>query len=100
MKISKSQAENIEGKQDLEINQISGKYNQNIKNSSKMQKQQGGFVDRKSNYSNSRDQNNAPGENRKCRNCGKGYPYTGKKLPCSWKIMSWVWEAKPLWNCR
>ena len=74
MKMSKSQAENIEGKQDLEINKVSGKYNQNIKNSSKMQKQQGGLVDRKSNYSNSRDQNNAPGENRKCRNCGKGYP--------------------------
>ena len=78
MKMSKSQAENIEGKQ--EINKLSGKSNQiNIKNSSKMQKQQGGLVDRMSNNSNSRDQNNARGENRKCRNCGKGYPYTGKK---------------------
>ena len=34
MKMSKSQAEDIEGKQ--EINQMSGKYNQSMKNSSKM----------------------------------------------------------------
>ena len=69
MEMSKTQAENIEGKQ--EINKMSGKYSKNIKNSQRSRKQQGGLVDRKSNYSTSRDRNNAPEEKCKCRNCGK-----------------------------
>ena len=78
MEMSKTQAENIEGKQ--EINKMSGKYNKNMKNSQRSRKQDR-LLDRKSNYSTSRDRNNAPREKCKCRNCGKGYPHPEEKLP-------------------
>ena len=42
----------------------------------------GGHVDRKSSSSKSHDRNITPGESRKCRNCGKGYPHPGEKTSC------------------
>ena len=80
MEMSKTQAKNIEDKQ--EITKMSGKYSKIVKNSQRSRKQHGGLVDRKSNYSTSRERNSAPGEKCKCRNCGKGYPYPGGKTSC------------------
>ena len=77
MEMSKSQADNIEGKQ--EVNKLSKKHN--TRPISKQNKD-GGHVDRKSSSSKSRDRNIAPGESRKCRNCGKGYPHPGGKTSC------------------
>ena len=60
MEMSKTQAENIKDKQ--EINKMSGKYSKIIKNSQRSRKKQGRLVDRRSNYSTLRDQNNPPRE--------------------------------------
>ncbi len=76
MEMSKSQAENIEGKQD--VNKLS---RTNARRPWKPNKD-GRHDDRKSNNGNSRDRNNAPGGSRKCRNCGKGYPHPGGKTSC------------------
>ena len=77
MEMSKYQADNIEGKQD--VNKLSKKHN--TRPISKPNKN-GGHVDRKSSSSKSRDRNITPGESRKCRNCGKGYPHPGGKTSC------------------
>ncbi len=66
MEMSKSQAENIEGKQD--VNKLS-----------RTNARRPGYM---SNSGISRDRNNAPGASRKCRNCGKGYPHPGGKTSC------------------
>ena len=77
MEMSKSQADNTEGKQD--VNKLSKKHN--TRPISKPNKD-GGHVDRKSSSSKSRDRNTTPGESRKCRNCGKWYPHPGGKTSC------------------
>ncbi len=83
MEMSKSQAENIEGKQD--VNKLS---RTNARRPWKPNKD-GRHDDRKSNNGNSRDRNNAPGGSRKCRNCGKGYPHPGGKTSCPAYGKSW-----------
>ena len=78
MEMSKSQANNIEGKHD--INKLSKKHN--IHRKYRNQNNDDGHVNRKSNDRSARDRNNAPGESNKCRNCGKGYPHPGGKTSC------------------
>ena len=76
MEMSKSQAETIEEKQN--INKLSRKY---TRRASK-QNQNGGHVDRNSDGAKTADRNSVPGESGKCRNCGKGYPHPGGKTSC------------------
>jgi hypothetical protein len=74
MEMSKSQAETIEEKQN--INKLSRKYTRRASN------QNGGHVDRNSDGAKTADRNSVPGESGKCRNCGKGYPHPGGKTSC------------------
>ena len=79
MEMSKTQAKNIEGKQ--EITKMSGKYSKIVKNSQRSRKQHGGLVDRKSNYSTSRDRNSAPGKNASVGIVARGIHIREEKLP-------------------
>ena len=76
MEMSKSQAETIEEKQN--INKLSTKY---TRRASKQNKN-GGHVDRNSDGAKTADRNSVPGERGKCRNSGKGYPHPGGKTTC------------------
>ena len=78
MKMSKSRANNIEDQRD--INKLSKKHN--IQRKYRNQSNDDGHVNRKSNDGSARDRNNEPGKSNKCRNCGKGYPYPGRKTSC------------------
>ena len=79
MEMSKTQAEDIKGKQ--EINKMSGKYSKNIKNSQRSLKQQGVLVDRKSNYSTSRDRKMHPEKNASVGIVARGIHIQEENLP-------------------